>query len=330
MPKAMTRRQALFGTVALSAGTFVSLHSAYAGDWPARTIKIVVGGGAGSVPDTLARISADALSAKLGQPVIIENRPGAGGILAMQTLVKNVPDGYTIGLGTVSQVVFNSYLFSRLPYDPRHDIMPIAKLVASSFVLAAHPSVMPNDLAGIAALSQREPGKLLIGIPANGSPPHIAAILLLQEAQLKATFVPFRSGPDALAALMRGDIQLLVDGPTLLAPYIVGRKLKAIVVTGQHRQPTLADVPTVAEAGHKSAECESWMGLFAPQGTSPEIIARLSLATHDILNNNLITNKLRTLDFVPQYAAPEDFAVFIGREHQRWAGVLRASGVKLG
>ena len=156
----------------------------------------------------------------------------------------------------MSQAVFNPYLFATLPYDPRRDLVPIAKLVATSFVLAANPSLGVDSLAQIVALSQREPDRLLIGVPANGSPPHIAAILLLQKTGLKARFVPFRSGPDALSSAIRGDIHLLVDGPTLIAPQVKDRKLKALAVTGHERQDALADVPTLAEAGFKDAECE--------------------------------------------------------------------------
>lgn len=328
MQIALTRRTALLGSMAACASMAVSSLHALGATWPARTIKVVVGGAAGSVPDTLMRITADALSARLSQPVIIENRPGAGGIAAMLAVIESAPDGYTLGLATILQAVFNSYLFSKLAYDPRRDLVPIAKLATSSSVLVANPALEANTLADVIALSQREPGRLLLGIPANGSPPHIAAILLLQKSGLKATFVPFRSGPDALTAAMRGDVQLLIDGPTLLAQQVAERKLKALVVTGPHRHETLPDVPTLVEVGFKDAASESWMGLVAPQGTPQEAVARLDRETRAIVHSEDFVRRLKTLSFVPQFAPADEFAALIGREHERWSGVLRTAGLK--
>jgi tripartite-type tricarboxylate transporter receptor subunit TctC len=330
MRSGITRRHALLKVFGASAslaclGQLVKAETS----WPSAPIKIIVGGAAGSVPDSLARLAADALSKKLGQPVIIENRPGAGGILAMERLAASAPDGYTIGLGTVSQAVFNSYLYSKLPYNPRRDIVPVSKLVTSSFVLAANPALNLNNLADAIALSQKIPKKLLIGIPANGSPPHVAAILLLQKTRLQATFVPFRSGPDALTAAIRGDVQLLIDGPTLIAPQVNDRRLKALAVTGHTRQDALPGIPTLAELGFKNAECESWMGLFAPRGTSPEIIARLNHESRAILDNSEYVGRLKALSFVPQSGSTDEFSAFIGQEHRRWSGALRSAGLKL-
>lgn len=214
------RRDVLTSTLAFSIAAAFQLTKATAQTWPSTYLKLLVGGAAGSVPDSLARLAADALSKKLGQAIIVENRAGAGGIIAMQGVAGSPPDGYTIGLATISQLVFSSYLFSKLPYDPTRDLKPISTLAWSSSVLVAHPSLSASTLPEVVALSQKEPGKLLLGIPANGSPPHIAALLLIRETGLSVTMVPFKTGPDALTAAMRGDVQLLIDGPTLLASQV--------------------------------------------------------------------------------------------------------------
>jgi tripartite-type tricarboxylate transporter receptor subunit TctC len=325
----ITRRRALIGPLALSAIGASPWRSASARGWPTQTIKIVVGGGAGSVPDTLARLASDALATRLGRAVIVDNRPGAGGIVAVQALMGSPPDGYTIGLVTSAQAVFNSYLYSNLPYDPQRDLLAISTLVATSFVLAAHPAVPADTLADLVALSKRAASKIFIGVPAYGSPPHIAALLLMHETGLRADFVPFRSGPDALRAAMGGDIQLFIDGPTLVAPQVRERALKAIVVTGKHRQDMLAGVLTVAEAGFAKAECESWMGLVAPRGTASEVIAKLSHECKAITENEDYRRKLESLGFDLRSTSPEAFSTFIRQEHERWAGLLRTAGVKL-
>ena len=325
----ITRRDALRRALTLSIGSALPMQQASAQSWPARNLTIIVGGVAGSVPDSLARLAADALSKKVGQSIVIENRPGAGGIAAIRSVIESKPDGYTIGLATISQTVFNSYLFDKLPYDPQHDVAPISTLAGSSFVLAAHPSLGETILADVVAQSKKEPGKLLIGVPANGSPPHVAAILLMRQTGLSATFVHFKSGPDALTAAMRNDVQLIVDGPTLIAPQVESGVLKAVVVTSHNRQDVLKEVPTIAEAGFASAEFESWLGLVAPRGTPEEVISRLSRESRAILDDDDYAKKLHELSFVPKSATPQEFTSLISREHQRWSGVLRGAGFKL-
>jgi tripartite-type tricarboxylate transporter receptor subunit TctC len=329
MTTRISRREAWSSLLAFSIAGSLPLRHAMAQDWPARYLRLIVGGGAGSVPDSLARLAADALSKELGQPVVVENRAGAGGILAMQAVAGSAPDGYTLGLATISQAVFNSYLFSKLPYDPQRDLAPISTLVESSFVLAAHPSVKATSLSDVVAISKREPGKLFIGVPANGSPPHIAALLLMRETGLSATVVPFKTGPDGLTAVIRGDVQLFIDGPTLIASQVQSRAIAAVVVTSRNRQDALSDVPTVAEAGFPNAACGSWMGLVAPRGTPDDVVAKLSRASRAIRDGREYTHKLKQMSFVPSSATPEQFASLISDEHRRWSPILQAAGLKM-
>jgi tripartite-type tricarboxylate transporter receptor subunit TctC len=325
----LTRRTTLLGSLAACAGILISPRRASGGAWPERTIKVIVGGAAGSVPDSLARLAADALSKELGRPVIIENKPGAGGIVAVQSLIGSTPDGYTLALATISQTVYNSYLYSKLSYDPRRDLAPVSTLASTASILVANLTVLATTLKELVAESQANPDRFMIGIPANGSPPHIAAVLLMRETGLKATFIPFRSGPDALQALLRGDIQLLVDGPTLLAPHVAERKINAFVALAGRRESVLPNVPTVAEAGFPGATSESWMGLVAPRETPSDVVHALAKATRAILANAPYRDSLERISVRPTAASPEEFTALLQREHERWSPILRTTGIKL-
>ncbi|HEX7924773.1 MAG TPA: tripartite tricarboxylate transporter substrate binding protein [Bradyrhizobium sp.] len=326
----ITRRD--FLTTALAAATTATqpLAAAATQAWPSTYLKLLVGGAAGSVPDTLARVVADALGKPLGQTIVVENRPGAGGIVAMQGVIGAPPDGYTIALTTIAQLVYNSYLFARLPYDPLNDVRPISTIAGSAAALVAHPSLPVSTLADLIALSRKEPGQLLVGIPSNGSPPHIAALLLMRETKLAATIVPFRSGPDALTAVIRGDVQLLVEGPTAIAAQVDSKTVKPIVVTGPHRMAALKDVPTIIEMGYPSAVVESWIGLVAPARTPDAIVERLGAEVRALVKDDAYVGKLAQISFTPKSATPQEFADLIAGEHRRWAPVLQASGLKFG
>jgi tripartite-type tricarboxylate transporter receptor subunit TctC len=328
MIRKFNRRATLKSILAFSTLASLPLRRVHAQNWPTKTLKLVVGGAAGSVPDSLARVVADALTKKLGQTVIVENRAGAGGIVAMQGVAGSPPDGYTIGLATISQLVFNSYLFLKLPYNPTRDLAPISTLAGSASLLVAHPSIAAGNLPELVALSKKEPGKFLLGIPQNGAPPHIAALLLMRETGLSATIVPFKTGPEALTSAIRGDIQLVIDGPTLLAPQVDSNAVKAIVVTGPQRFEVLKDVPTVNDVGFPKATSESWMGIVAPAGTPAEIVEELSRQSRSLLADDDYVRKLRHLSFVPRSATPREFSDLIVGEHERWSPILEAARLR--
>lgn len=192
------------------------------------------------------------------------------------------PDGHTLALATISQVVFNSYLFKSLPYDPTVDFVPISKLASAAMVVAAPASSKAATVSGLADMARRE--DLLVGTPPYGTPPHLVALKFLRAAGIKARFVPFKSGPDAVVAAMRGDIHAVVDGPTILAPQIREGTLRALAVTGHERSNLLPDTPTVAEAGVPLAEAETWFGVVAPKGTPRGIVDQIELTIRSALN----------------------------------------------
>jgi tripartite-type tricarboxylate transporter receptor subunit TctC len=326
----ITRRDLLGTGLAASAVAMSPFGDAAAQAWPAAYLKLLVGGAAGSVPDTLARLVADTLGKGLGQTIVVEDRPGAAGIIAMQAVTGASPDGYTIALATISQLVYNSYLFAKLPYDPIADVRPVSIIASSAPALVAHPALPASSLADVVALSKKEPRHLLLGIPSNGSPPHIAALILIRETGLSVTIVPFKSGPDALTAVIRGDVHLLVDGIPAVAPQVDSKTVKPIVVNGSQRFAALKDVPTIIEAGYPSAAVESWLGLIAPARTPDAIVEWLSTEARALVKDNTYVSKLAQVSFTPKSSTPKEFADLIADEHRRWAPVLQASGLKLG
>ena len=299
-----------------------------AADWPTRPVKIIVGGAPGSAPDVLARLVAERLGPNLGQAVIVENRPGAGGQVAMNALVQSVADGHTLGLATMSQAVFNSHMFSKLSYDPLRDLEPIGTLVTGAMAIAVHPSFPSRTFTELVAQARARPKELFVALPGNGSPPHIVYLMLQKEAGFELTPVPHRSGPDAVNAVLAGQIPILMAGPTSIAAHVAAGRLRALLVTGDQREPTLPGVPTAAEAGVQ-VRAEAWIGLVAPARTPIQVIARVNRETVQILASSEVDADLRKLGFRALASSPESFGRRIRDEHAHWGAAIRELGLKL-
>lgn len=323
-----TRRQILRSMPAASALALLG-GTAQAETFPARPFHLLIGGGPGSVPDLVARVIGDRLSAVAGQPVVVENRPGAGGIVAMQALVSSNPDGYTIAIASMSQLVFNSYLFAALPYDPVRDIAPVCPLVVGALAVAAHPSVPAANLADLVAYAKSHPGRLAVGTASNGSPPDVVARLLVRTAGIDVQFVPFRTGPEGLTGVMRGDVQLFVDAPPLIAPQVKVGAVKALAVTGRQREPDLPDVPTVAEAGFPSAEAEAWFGLVAPAKAPGEALTDLNRKVAAIMATPEVQQQFAKLSFRALAGSSDTLRQLIDEGHRRWGPVIKEAGIRL-
>ena len=297
--------------------------------YPTQPVRILVGGAAGSVPDALARPIGERLAQALGQPVIVENRPGAAGIIAMEALMRSAPDGHTLAIATMSQAVFNSFLFAKLPYDPLRDLQPVALLATGAMVVAAHPSFPAHTFADFVARAKENPGKLFVGMPQKGAPPHVVALWLNRAAGIDVSMVPHKSGAEAVAAAVGGQIPLVIDAPTIIAPQVKAGRLKALVVTGRAREPELPDVATVAESGLSGIEGEAWIGLVAPAGTRPEIVQRLNRELSAILESPATKQLLAALAFRVVTATPERFGQVIGEAHAKWGPLIRDAGLKI-
>jgi tripartite-type tricarboxylate transporter receptor subunit TctC len=301
---------------------------ARAQSYPSRPVTLLVGGAPGSVPDLMIRPIAERLSAALGQPVVVENRPGAAGSVAIAALLQSPADGQTLALATMSQAVFNAYLFAKLPYDPLRDLEPIAPLVSGAMALAAHPSLPANTLGEFVSLAKAQPGKYFIAMPQSGSPPHIIALLLNRATGIDVTMVPHKSGAEAVNAVVSGEVPLLFDAPTIISNQVRAGKLKALVVTGRQREPALPDTPTANEAGFK-VQGEAWIGLVGPRGTPAAVVQRLNRELGVILAAGEMSAAMARLSFRTLASSPEAFGSLIREEHTKWSAVIRDAGLRL-
>ena len=298
-------------------------------NYPSRPIKLLVGGAPGSVPDLMIRPVAERLSAALGQPVIVMNRPGASGSIAIEMLTQSAADGHTLALATMSQVVFNSYLFSKLTYDPLRDLQPVATLVTGAMTIAAHPSFPADSLQDLIRMAKNHLGKLLVAMPQQGSPPHVVGLLLARSAGVEFTFVPHKAGPEALSAVISGQIPLLIDAPTAISPQVAAGKLKALVVTGSYREAALPGVQTAREAGLTDLEGEAWIGVVAPAGTTRELVQRLNRELNIVLNAPDMQAQMARFSFRNLSKTPEEFEALLRLDHAKWSRVIREAGLKL-
>lgn len=296
--------------------------------FPGRPITLIVGSPAGAVPDVMVRPVAERLALALGQPVVIENRPGAGGAVAMTALARSASDGHTLAVATMSQAVFNPYLFAKLAYDPIRDLTPVAPLVTGAMALVAHPSFPARSLSDFIALAKARPGRLFVAIPQLGSPPHIVGLLLSRAAGIEVTMVPHRSGTDAVTAVVSGEIPLLIDAPTILSAQVRAGRLMALAVTGRQREPLLPDTPTATEAG-VNVQGEAWIGLVAPRGTPLAVVQRVNQELTTIMNSPDMRGRMADLGFRTLHSTPGEFGDLIRDEHLKWGATIREAGLKL-
>ena len=216
----------------------------------ANALRFIVGGAAGSSPDLLARRVADALSVTLSRPVIVLNRPGASGMIAMEAVAHAKPDGDTIGLATMSQLIFNSYLFADLRYDPVRDLAPIATLTTTPMIITAHPRFEAQSLGALIELAKKKPRQIRFATPGAASPPRVLLATITAATGAHFDVIPFKSDPEALTNVLNGEVPLLITGIVVAAPHIRSGRLSAIAVTGSRRIAALPDVPTMAESGY--------------------------------------------------------------------------------
>ena len=329
----MQRRDFTLASLAALGGLGSTFTNAQAqSPWaPTKPLKLVVAAAPGSPPDVTARPLAEQLSASLGQPVLVENRPGAGGIVGMEAVLRSAPDGYTIGLASQSQMVFNQHLFEKLPYDATRDVQPVIRLASVAIVLVAHPSVPADSLRDLVTLSRNRPNPLQIAVAPLGQPPHVLGLLAQSEANLRLDWLPFKGGVEAVAACRAGDIPLAVEAPSTMVPHIKAGTLKALAVTGTAREPTLPDVPTISEILGRRIPGETWFGLVLPRGTGPEVVARLQRdAAAAIAKPEMRAVYSRFGWRLIEGSSPEEFAATVREEGPRWGEIIRKAGLKLG
>lgn len=300
---------------------------AQAQTWPAKPIRIVVPFPAGQATDILARLMADQLTKALGQQVIAENRPGAGGQIGADVAAKSAPDGYTLLMVTISTHGIGPALYPKLPYDPQKDFAPIANIGLTPQVLMAS---LKSGITSVPQLiAKAKTSELFYGSSGNGSASHLAVEMLRNAAGIKLTHVPFKGNAEAQLALQGGDIQLLSDAvPGAVGP-VRADKVKAIGIADERRSPFLPDVPTVAEQGLYGVVAVGWIGLSAPARTPEPILDRISAEVMRILKDPDVLEKLKGLSFVPAKESRQEFEAYIAIENTKWRKIVQDAGVKI-
>ena len=284
--------------------------------------------GPGSTPDVIARLIADHLQTKLGQPFVIENKPGAGGNTGTDAVAKAEPDGSTIGVSIGGPLAINTLLFSRLPYDPAKDLAPITQLVTQPSALAVHSSVKANTVAELIALLKREPGKYNYGSIGNGSLSHLAMEAIAQTSGAKLVHVPYPASPAAMTAILRGDVHMGCLPAIAVTPHVASGNVKILAVSTAQRSPYLPDIPTLKESGI-DVEADAWNGLIAPARTPDAIIARIQREVAQALRSPSIRDKLAAQLMEPVGNSPAEFRARIESEVARWAPVIKAAGIRI-
>jgi tripartite-type tricarboxylate transporter receptor subunit TctC len=303
----------------------LGVSSAAAQQYPTKPVKIVVAFTAGGTTDIMARMLAQKLTEKFKQPFVIENKPGAGGNLGTETVVRAPADGYTLIINSVGPMAVNPTLYKNLPYNPLTDLVPVAQISDVPNVLVVHPSLQVNDLKGLIAYAKSKPGQLNYASTGIGTSSHLSSFMLASRAGFEATHVPYK-GAEALKDLLAGRIQFMFATIPSVIQHIKAGNLVAIGVSSARRSRSMPDVPTIAESGFPGFEAGSWFGIFAPRGTPPEIIAVLNRATNEAIAEKTIEARMIEEGADPAAGTPEKFGAFVRSEHEKWRTVVRESG----
>jgi len=297
-------------------------------DYPARPVKVIVPSPPGGGTDILARVLAQHFSKALGQPFVVENKPGAGNMIGIESVARSPGDGYTL-LVTASTLALNSVLYKKVPYDPVRDFAPITLAATAPNVLIVNPALPAKSLAEFIALAKAKPGALSYGTPGIGTSPHLSMELLKSMAGIDLQHVPYRGTAAAVTDVIGGQVAATFANALTAKPQVDSGRVRALAVSGPSRVEAFPTVPTVAEAGVPGYEAMQWYGMAAPAGTPPQIIARLHAEAAKALHSNEMKEKLALDGAQPVGSTPVEFAALIRRELDKWTRVVRAAGIEL-
>lgn len=312
----------------LLASQFVLGAQAMAQEFPSKPLRIVVPFPPGGSTDLIARRVAERLQASMGQPVIVENKPGAGGALGSEQVAKSLADGYTLGLGVTGSHAVSYALNPRLPYQPR-DFEPVSLVVSAPLTIVVGGSVPAKNLKELVGFGQAAAQQFAHGTPGNGTSMHLTAEMFNLAAKTKFVHVPYKGTAGALNDLMGGQIQMMFGDFLVTLPQVRAGKIRALAVTSSQRHPLLPDVPTVAESGYPGFEALSWQGLFLPTGTPPAVLSRLNAEVVKAINSQDMKEYFASQGFFIGGNTPAEFRAFIDREIPKWAQIVKAANVRL-
>jgi tripartite-type tricarboxylate transporter receptor subunit TctC len=305
---------------------FAVASCALAQAWPEKPIRLIVNFGAGGAPDVVARLYAPRLSEALGQPVVVENRAGAGGNIGVEALARAAPDGYTLLSSASSSFVIGPHLY-KLAFDPVNDVTPVAPTALTPMYLVVRPGLPAQSVAELVAHARANPGKLNYGSAGSGTLPHIAAEMLLRTAGIKAVHVPFKGSGAALAALLGEQVDFVFD-PGVAIPQVKAGKARLLAVGSDGRSQSFPDTPTLREAG-TDMTAVSVVGLYAPAGTPADIVARLNREITRIMQTPEARAALAAMAAEPIAASPQDFAALLARERKRFGALVREADIRV-
>jgi tripartite-type tricarboxylate transporter receptor subunit TctC len=312
---------ALAGCAGLACNSLAQAPAAY----PSKLIRIVVPFSAGSGVDVLARVVAEKLSERVAQPVIVDNKTGAAGVIGFDYVAKAPPDGYTL-LVSVDTLVINPAL-RKVPYDPIKDFAPVMQLASGGFLLAVHPSIKASSISELVALTRANPGRLNYASAGVGSLVHLATELFKMQSGADLVHIPHKGITAAAMGLVAGDVAFMIVPTELALPHIKAGKIRPLAVSGTKRSPLAPDIPTVAEAGIPEFNVNLWFGLLAPAGTPREIVARLNAEVTQILNAEQTRNMLSLRGIEATPGTPEQFAALIAADLARWQKVVATARI---
>lgn len=305
----------------------LAITSAAAQDYPVKPIRLVVSFGPGGGADIVGRILGQSLQEKLGQAVVIENKPGAAGTIGNEVVARAEKDGYTLGIMTAGQIIA-AVMNKSLRYDTATAFEPIAMVATASLIMVARPDFPANNVKELIAAAKAEPGKINVASPGFGATQHMSAELFKQVAGINMTAVQFRTSPEAITAVLGKQVDVLFDTVQAVLGQIQSGQLKPIAVTGKERFPIVPDVPTAIESGLVPGyDVTTWYGFFAPRGTPPHIIAKLNKALNEAIREDAVRERLIKAGVAVQGSTPEEFGKFMAGELTRWNKVREAAGI---
>jgi tripartite-type tricarboxylate transporter receptor subunit TctC len=318
-------------TLVFTAAAAASLPApvAQAQTYPTKPLKLIVPYAPGGSTDQLARAVAERLGQALGQPVVVENKPGANTIIGAEAAAKAAPDGYTLFVGSSASLAVNRLLYEKLPYDPKHDFAGVTLLAQSPLVMEVNPSVPAKTVKEFVELAKAKPGSINFASVGKGNPLHLAGELFNSMAGVDTIHVPYNGSAPALTALLGGQVQLMYDVILTSQPHIKAGKLRAIAVTGAKRVSILPDVPTIAESGYPGFEAGIWFAMVVPKATPAPIVQRLNAETTKILHQPEMKARFDrlALELIP--STPDEVLQFADHEQARWARVIKEKNIRL-
>jgi len=315
-------------TLFVLAATAAVAITARAQDWPQRPVRVIVPFAAGASPDILARIVNDKLAARIGQPLIVENKPGAGGNSGTDQASKAAPDGYTFLLSVNAPLVYNTILYKNLPYDPFKDLVPVSLAATTPNVCAVSNGMNVDSVKGWLEALKRNPGQFNFASTGNGSISHLGVELVKLKTRSFAVHIPYASSGQAVTAIIQGDVQFACLPPVSVMPQAKAGRLKAIAVTSVERSALLPELPTLRESGLPDIQAVPWFAYMAPKGTPDAIVQRMSREIAAVLKDPEVQKRLQTAYFDPVGSTPEALAKFMGEELRRWRPVIERTGLK--